>query len=156
VGSKVRVGYDPDDLAILDDGQTALVLTSGHAEGESNRPDPALSTWGLGDAPRLLGQVDFDRPGDDPDRVTLSARGQSAAVRLLGSNEVASTDLADRERPRIVGRSALPARDLPYPSASADDWLLMPVGSDRETVLVPPPGSESRSDPRAVVGSMLV
>src|SRR5690606_31507375 len=40
IGPRFEVGYDPDDLVLTAEDQVALVLLSGHAEGESNRPDP--------------------------------------------------------------------------------------------------------------------
>ncbi len=42
VGSKFRVGFDPDDVVATPDGRWAFVILSGSAEGESNRPAPRV------------------------------------------------------------------------------------------------------------------
>ncbi len=137
IGSTFPVGYDPDDMALSADGQTAWVVLSGNAEGETNRPDPELIAVDLdGTEAVVKGRLTFDRPDDDPERITLSARGDVAAVVLLGSNEVASIDLSDPHQPRLAGRSELPALEVPYASALGDDWIMMPVDSDRESVVL--------------------
>ncbi|MGE5756673.1 MAG: glycerol-3-phosphate 1-O-acyltransferase PlsY [Planctomycetaceae bacterium] len=138
VGSKFRVGFDPDDLVITPDARHALVLLSGRAEGEANRPDPALEVVALdgAGAPRVVGHLTFDRPGDDPDRLTFSASGRRAAVSLLGSNEVAAIDLADPAKPRLLGRSRLPEAAVLAPSPSAGDAIAMPVAPEGEAVPV--------------------
>ena len=150
VGERFRVGFDPDDLAFAPDGRHAYVLLSGRAEGESNRPAPALVVVDLGskgEGPRAVARVEFDRPGDDPERLTLSASGHQAVVTLDGTNEAAAIDLSGPNRPTILGRSSLAGRDWPYPSASADDWVLMPPSPGREAVWVAYPGG---STPRLV------
>ncbi|HEX8203652.1 MAG TPA: glycerol-3-phosphate 1-O-acyltransferase PlsY [Isosphaeraceae bacterium] len=140
LGSKVRIGFDPDDLAITPDGRWALVLTSGHAEGESNRPAPALSVVDLdSETPRVVGAVTFDRPGADPERITLSAAGRHAAVTLRGPEQVVGIDLADTTRPAITGRVPLAGGGLPHPSASEEDWIVMPGDTGRETIWLGPP-----------------
>jgi glycerol-3-phosphate acyltransferase PlsY len=142
IGSKFRVGFDADDIAVTSDSAWAFVVLSGRAEGESNRPDPELISVDLRnmEQPRIAGRLVFDQPGDNPDRIHLSASGKQAAVSLLGSNRVASLELEDPEHPRIIGRQMMPPLDLPYPSLSENDWIMMPAGTDREAVLVTLPG----------------
>ena len=89
VGSKVRVGMYPDDLAVTPDGRHALVLTSGRAEGGAHRPAPALDVVALGsksgsEPPRVVGHVTFEGPGDDPARLTLSATGRRGGGHAAG------------------------------------------------------------------------
>jgi glycerol-3-phosphate acyltransferase PlsY len=144
VGSKVRVGWDPDDLVITPGGRLALVLTSGHAEGETNRPAPALAVFDLAtnlDAPRVIGRVSFDGPNDDPERLILSSKGTHAAVALRGSGQVVGVSLADPARPEVTGRLPLPGTEAPYLSMSGDEAIVMPVASDREAVVIDPAGS---------------
>ena len=76
-----------------------------------------------------------------------SASGNAAAVALRGSNEVAAIDLSDPERPKPIGRTGLSAKAFPYLSMAEGDSIVMPVDSDRECVVVPPPGSATVSDP---------
>ncbi len=106
VGSKVRVGLYPDDLAITPDGRHALVLTSGRGEGGEHRPRPALSTFDLGSSggPKLIGWLEFDEEGDDPSRLALSADGSRAAVSLQVTRSIAWVDLARVEDPRLIAR----------------------------------------------------
>jgi glycerol-3-phosphate acyltransferase PlsY len=140
IGSKFRVGFDPDDLAVSSDERWAFVLNSGHAEGETNRPDPELAvlelSGGSGSPPSFVSRLVFDQPGDDPDRIRLSASGQRAAVSLLGSDQLAAIDLTDPTRPVLSSRMRLPVFDLPYPSFSDHDCVMLPVASEREAVLV--------------------
>jgi hypothetical protein len=113
-GPRVRVGFDPDDLALSDDGATAFVLLSGSAEGESNRPGPSLAVFDLAataDGPKIIAELPFDGNGDDPERMALA--GTRAAVALRGSNQVAWVDLSDRERPRLLARVSLPGGEGP-------------------------------------------
>jgi hypothetical protein len=110
VGSRFRLGFDPDDLAVTPDGQTALVLLSGRAEGEPNRPAPCLAVVKIADLnhPRIVGSVPFEGPADDPERLSVDFARDMAAVTLRGSNEVAWIDVSNREQPRIARRQALP------------------------------------------------
>ena len=140
VGGRVPVGYYPDDLALSPDGRLAYVLTSGRAEGEPDRPRPCLSVYDLASPSAPIGRVDFEGEEDDPARVTLSARGQVAAVTLLGSNTAAAVDLYDPSRPILAGRTPLADLDHPYPSRSDDDWIVMPVASGRESTTFSLPG----------------
>jgi glycerol-3-phosphate acyltransferase PlsY len=137
VGERFRVGFDPDDLVITRDGQTAFVLTSGHAEGETNRPAPAFEVIDLTSRiPKTLARLNFEDPGDDPERITLSTNETHAAVKLWGSNQVVGISLADRTRPVITGRVPLAKLERPYRSQTDQDSILMPVASDRELVRV--------------------
>ena len=156
IGSKFRVGFDPDDLVISADGEWAFVILSGRAEGESNRPAPELIALDLrvAERPHIVGRLTFDQPRDNPDRIHLSASGKKAAVSLLGSNRVAAIDLASPAQPRLIARQFMPPLDLPYPSLDAGDWIMMPAGTDRDAVLVTLPGEPGPS--KALQGSYLV
>ena len=108
IGSRYRVGFYPDDLAITPDGRHALVLTSGRAEGDPHRPRPALAVIELGadsSAHRVAGRVEIDHDGWDPDRLALSASGRRALVGMLRKDQAVTIDLADPAQPVIVDRS---------------------------------------------------
>jgi glycerol-3-phosphate acyltransferase PlsY len=111
-GPRHRVGFDPDDLALVDGGRTALVLLSGNAEGETNRPAPSLDVVDLTDPahPEPLGSVTFHRRGDDPERLAVGADGRSATVVLFESNDLISVDLNDRRAPAASRRRATAER----------------------------------------------
>ncbi|MDR3632612.1 MAG: hypothetical protein P4L84_02180 [Isosphaeraceae bacterium] len=137
IGSRFVTGFYPDDVALMPDGKHALVLTSGRAEGGPHRPAPALDVVELNDgagAPRVAGRLTFEGTNDDPARLSLAASGRCAAVTLWGSNQVAAVDLYEPSRPKLVGRSPLPEREVPYPSRSGGDAILMPVDSRSEAV----------------------
>jgi hypothetical protein len=127
---RVRVGFDPDDLKLSDDGSTAYVLLSGSAEGESNRPGPCLAVFDrAGDVGvRLISEMTFDRAGDDPER--LAIRGTRGAVALRGSNQIAWIDLSDREHPRLIGRESLPGGEEPHALGFDRDGRLLVSGGD--------------------------
>ena len=137
VGQKVRVGFYPDDLALSPDGRHAYVLTSGRAEGDSHKPSPALDVFETADPSKPIGHVTFDGAGDDPARLTVSATGRCAAVTLLGSKQVAAVELVEATAPRVIGRTALADRMLPYPSRTTDDLIVMPVASGAESIMMP-------------------
>ena len=142
IGGRVRVGFDPDDMAISADGRRAFVLLSGHAEGETNRPPPCLAAFDLAaKSPRLTARVEFTREGDDPDRLTLSSTGMRAVVTLRASGELAAIDLTDPDHPKPLGRLPWKADEPPYPSVSERDWILMPPPADREADLGRPDAS---------------
>jgi hypothetical protein len=110
VGSRFRLGFDPDDLAVSPDGRTALVLRSGRAEGEWNRPLPSLLAVAIeGTTPRPLGAVDFTDANDDPERLAWDASSGQAVVALGGSQSVARIDFSDTDHPRLIERLRLPA-----------------------------------------------
>jgi glycerol-3-phosphate acyltransferase PlsY len=145
VGSKFRVGWDPDDLAFSPNGRWAFVVTSGHAEGEEGKPDPALVVVAVGQQTedhRIVSRLDLTGPEDDPERVVLSDSARFAAIVLEGSNEIVGVDLTDPTHPFPTGRVPLATRDVAYLSTVEDGGeILMPVDSDRETALVlDPPG----------------
>jgi glycerol-3-phosphate acyltransferase PlsY len=151
IGPRFNVGYDPDDLLLLEGGQVALVLTSGHAEGETNRPDPALKAYDLSNpaSPRLVSTVVFRQKGDNPERLVLSKNATHAAVVLTGSDRIVSLHLADPRHPRVVGSMTLATRPYPYLSRSDTDAILMPVDTDRRVVPLGSVGLAERGDDRA-------
>ncbi len=136
VGDRCIAGYYPDDLVLTSDGRHALVLTSGRAEGGEHRPAPALEIFALDDGPepRIIGRLTFDEPRDDPDRITLSASAQCATVTLLGTDQAAAVDLLDLSAPKLIGRTDLVKAEVPYPSTTVDDAVMMPVFSRSEAV----------------------
>ncbi|MEW4568772.1 glycerol-3-phosphate 1-O-acyltransferase PlsY [Tautonia sp. JC769] len=149
LGSKFRVGWDPDDFAFSPDGDFAYVITSGRSEGgDDSKPAPALSVVAVGDSTeehQIVAQLDFLEPDDDPERIILSDSGRFAAVVLARSQTIACIDLSDPAAPALTGRVPLAAREVPYlsPTPIEDDEILMPVDSTRETLLIPePPGTE--------------
>jgi acyl-phosphate glycerol 3-phosphate acyltransferase len=116
VGSRVRAGFYPDDLALSPDGRLALVLTSGRGEGGDHRPMPSLTIYDLASSienPRVVSRLAFDRPRDDPSRLAISVDGSMAAVSLQGSNAVAWVDLADLDHPRLVARRSWSSSSSP-------------------------------------------
>lgn len=137
LGPKVRVGFDPDDIVLLDDDRHALVLTSGHAEGEHNRPAPNLALYELGSTPPpLIGQVVFDQTGDEPERITLSTEGTHAAISLNQSNQIVGISLLDFPRMEVTGRIPMTRDDGPRLSVTESDSIVMPAASGRETIEV--------------------
>ena len=127
LGSKVRVGFYPDDLALTADGRNALVLTSGHGEGDPHRPGPSLEVMSLGDGeepPRVVARLAFDAPGDNPSRLVLDANGERGAVTFEGTNRVAWLDLKDREHPRLTSRSVLPEGPPRLLDAPGGPWVV--------------------------------
>lgn len=125
IGSRARIGWDPDDFAFSEDGKFAYVLTSGKAEGETNRPAPALIVFDLSQgSPKSVGRVSFDDPKDDPERLVLLP-GHRAAVSLSGSNQVARLDVSDPASPRLVDRLNVPDRGLPLALAVGGDGRLL-------------------------------
>jgi glycerol-3-phosphate acyltransferase PlsY len=147
VGTRCLAGMYPDDLAVTPDGHV-LVATSGRAEGDAKRPAPALDVFSLADdRPRLIGGVTFERPGDDPCRITLSESGHYASVSLLGSDEVASIDLEKPAHPRIIGRTPLSSAVVPHLSATQADSILVAVTPESSAVKIDWPGSGSKPQP---------
>jgi acyl-phosphate glycerol 3-phosphate acyltransferase len=144
LGGRNLAGYYPDDLAISPDGQQLVLISSGQAEGDPKKPLPALEIvrpdLRAGNS-RLVGRLVFDA-ADDPARLALSASGKAAAVLLAKSNETVAIDLSAPEAPRVVGRTKPSSADLPYLSSSDDDdWILMPVASQSEAIVIETPTS---------------
>ena len=103
LGPRIPVGLYPTELALIDGGQTALVLTTGNADGNASAGPPRWKIIDL-NAGRVASRVMFDRPGEAPSALSVASSGRSAAVGLRGSNEVAAIELAGLSRPTIVGR----------------------------------------------------
>jgi glycerol-3-phosphate acyltransferase PlsY len=143
VGSRHLAGFYPDDLAIDSEGTMLLVLSSGRAEGDAKKPEPALEVIAinpLGESPQLVGRIGFD-PTDDPERLALSASGRYAAVFLGKSKQTEAIDLTDRAAPRRIGRTRPVSTEAPYLSHSSEsDWIMMPCASDSDTVAIELPG----------------
>jgi glycerol-3-phosphate acyltransferase PlsY len=113
IGSRIRIGWDPDDFAFSEDGRLAYVLTSGRAEGETNRPAPALIVFDLSNGPPTpIGRVSFDDPKDDPERLAILTGGR-AAVSLRGPDEIARLDLSDPKFPKLIDRLKVPDAGIP-------------------------------------------
>lgn len=153
VGSRIGVGFYPDDLAASPDGRFLFVLCSGRGEGDADKPLPELTilptTFGA-EAPEPVGRLEFE-PGDDPDRLTLSSTGERALVTLARSKVGVAIDLADPAAPAIVDRLELPEYDFPYVSASDDgDWIIMPTGRESSAVAL-----EGVSNPDGSPGHLL-
>ncbi|WP_169980576.1 glycerol-3-phosphate 1-O-acyltransferase PlsY [Tautonia rosea] len=149
LGSKFRVGWDPDDFAFSPDGRLAYVITSGRSEGgDESKPAPALVVVSVGDSTEdheIVAQLEFLESDDDPERIILSDTGRFAAVVLARSQTIACVDLSDPSAPVVTGRVPLAAREVPYLSATPldGDEILMPVDSNRDSLLIPePPGTE--------------
>ena len=134
LGPRTEIGLYPVDLALIDSGKTALVLTLGRTEGDASLPPPALTVVDL-EAGLVVSRVEFEKPGDAPRRISVSANEEAVAVSLGGTDEVAAIDLSDRSRLRVIGRSPLPSRARPYPSISGTDWILMPVAANPEAAV---------------------
>ncbi|MHC5537042.1 glycerol-3-phosphate 1-O-acyltransferase PlsY [Singulisphaera rosea] len=145
-GSRQRAGMYPDDFVVTPDGRHALLLTSGRGEGDSNRPAPALDIVDLTqEPPHVVGHLAFARKGDDPFRLRLSATGRYAVVSLFGTNEVASVDLGDPTRPRLIGRAAISEGAVPRLSFQGADSILMAVEPERDAVAIPCPSTPESS-----------
>ena len=134
LGSRSRLGFDPDDLAILPDRNLALVLRSGRAEGEANRPPPSLLLLDVVPSgnPFPRGAVRFDDANDDPERVAVSDDNQTAVVTLRGSREIARVNLGDPQSPRLLGRIPFPPGAGMVPAGVAVDMDGAILFSDEE------------------------
>jgi glycerol-3-phosphate acyltransferase PlsY len=150
-GGRNIAGYYPDDLAVTPDGAHLVLLSSGQAEGDPKKPLPALEIivpdlrTGTG---RKVGSIAFNA-ADDPARLTLSASGKAAAVLLAKTNHVVSIDLSAMESPREIGRARPSGADVPYLSRSPDsDWILMPVASQSEAIVIETPDDQKQAPVR--------
>jgi acyl-phosphate glycerol 3-phosphate acyltransferase len=155
LGPRFRAGFDPDDLVITRDGRFALVLNSGNAEGEWNRPDPALLIIALNpdqSSPRIRSWLIFDHPRDDPARLALRASGDAAAVSLQGSDEVAIIDLKDFDHPRLKARCAFPPPGAPGPLRYGADGTLLVADDEGQALWAVGSGTGSASMIRVAEG----
>ena len=145
IGSRVRVGFYPDDLAVTADGRYALVLTSGRGEGDPHRPGPMLEVMGLGagDEPaHVVARLAFDVPGENPSRLVLDANGERGAVTFEGTNRVAWVDLKDRDHPRLASRSVLPEGPPRLLDAPGGPWVV--PSPDRDALVADVGGTSPR------------
>ncbi|APW63144.1 glycerol-3-phosphate 1-O-acyltransferase PlsY [Paludisphaera borealis] len=149
VGPRILAGYYPDDLSVTPDGRHLLVLCSGRAEGDADKPSPELTVLPAdfgSNAPEPLGRVTFES-GDDPDRLTVSSGGTRVLVSLAHSKQSIAVDLADLAAPVASGRTDLAADEFPYVSQAPDgDWIVMPTGRESEAVVVSAPHSSASPD----------
>jgi glycerol-3-phosphate acyltransferase PlsY len=127
VGAPLEVGYDPDDLTLLDDGMTALVLLSGNAEGETNRPPPSLLRLNLGDIdrPEPRGESILGDAATNPTRLHVSRRGRQAGVATF-QGDLIGVELRDPSALDVTGRVRIRDQDRPEISVSGEDWIIVP------------------------------
>jgi glycerol-3-phosphate acyltransferase PlsY len=151
LGGRTLAGYYPDDLAVSPDGKTMILLSSGQAEGDPKKPLPALEIVSPdleAGTSRVLGRLDLDA-AQDPARLALSASGRFAAVLLAKTNHTVAIDLSVPTNPRVIGTNKPSAADVPYVSYSEDaDWILMPVASQSEAIVISSPDREQRAAPK--------
>lgn len=145
VGSRHVTGYYPDDLAASPDGHRLFVLASGRSEGDQNKPLGALEVIDVDPdtaGARTLGRISFEA-SDDPERLTVSASARYAAVLLAKSRRTVAVDVTDPAAPRLIGKTPPVIAGAPYVSASAQDsdWIMMPAGSDGDTIALEAPGT---------------
>ncbi len=147
VGSRRLAGFYPDDLAASPDGRLLFVLCSGRSEGDEKKPLASLDVIAIDPitaASRPLGRVTFDA-SDDPERLTVSASARYAAVLLAKSRRTAAVDVSDPSAPRLIGRTPASTADAPYVSVSeGSDWIMMPGGSDGDTIALEAPRTASQ------------
>lgn len=80
VAGPIDIGWDPDEIALVErDGKFyGLILLSGHAEGEDNRPAPCLNIVEIDPKTfqiQEVGKIEFNDPkfkGEDPLRILNS------------------------------------------------------------------------------------
>lgn len=127
IGRAFDVGYDADDFAIDPVGKRAIVLLSGNAEGETNRPDSSLAGVDLStpDAPRMAWSLPLNLGADDPTRLTMSAHATHAAV-LTHDGTLVGIDLSDPKAPAETGRQSIGERPTARISFGPDDWITLP------------------------------
>ena len=138
---RVTAGYYPDDLALTPDGRFLIVLSSGQAEGDKQKPLPGIDVFQVapeseGDAPRPIGHLSLE-PKDDADRLFVSGSGSRVLVTLPKGKQTVAVDLTDPANPRAAGRTDLARADAPYVSFSPDgDWIIMPTAQESEAVAI--------------------
>ena len=144
LGPRWEVGYDPDDIALIDNGRIALVLLSGNSEGESNRPDPELVAFDLrGEGPpRITARVRLGGAETDPMRLSLSARQSHAAIVVRGGTLI-GVDLARPAEPSLTGSVSLAGKPRPALSSSGDDVIVVPDESLADVAPLPDPSAPS-------------
>ncbi len=153
-GVRVPAGYYPDDLAVTPDGRHVIVLNSGSAEGDSKKPLPGIDVFPLAgdetiDPSRPVGHLDLE-PGDDADRLFLSAAGTRLLVTLPHAKQAVAIDLQDPAHPRRAGRTELSSAGTPYLSIAPDgDWMIMPTVHEAEAVALAIGGQVPRDDEAA-------
>jgi hypothetical protein len=140
-GPLARVGFDPDDLAISADGKRVLVLLSGHAEGETGRPDPSLVAleWSEQSTLRPVAEWTFDR-GDDPERLALEPpdsdlESMRLVVSMKGSNRLMRLRYETSAGFAVEESLALPPGAVPGAILADRDHSLLVVDQAREQVL---------------------
>ncbi|HMF35105.1 MAG TPA: glycerol-3-phosphate 1-O-acyltransferase PlsY [Isosphaeraceae bacterium] len=154
---RVPAGYYPDDLAVTPDGRFLIVLNSGQAEGDKQKPLPGIDVFQVtpdsaGDSPRPVGHLSLE-PEDDAERLFVSASGSRVLVTLPKVKQAVAMDLTDPEAPRPAGRTELARADAPYVSFSPDgDWIIMPTAHESEAVAIQRSASsvDDSSSPPAV------
>jgi glycerol-3-phosphate acyltransferase PlsY len=142
VGSHFDVGYDPDALVLLPERKLALVLLSGHAEGETNRPPPSLALLSMADPdhPQLAASFTFDQPADDPHALAVRPANPESpslagdlliAVGLCGSGRIAWLALPPGD-PQLLplGSTPFSGQGGPGPLAFAPDGSLLAADID--------------------------
>lgn len=140
-GLRVSAGFYPDDLAVTSDGRYLLVLNSGQAEGDKQKPLPGIDIYDVAKTleskqPAPVGHLDLERQ-DDADRLMLSGLGRRALVTLPKATQMIAVDLLRPEAPRIVGRMAMPQTGKPYLSVDENgDWMVMPTKQESESVVI--------------------
>jgi glycerol-3-phosphate acyltransferase PlsY len=144
VGPRHESGYYPDDLSASPDGHRLFVLSSGRSEGDPGKPLGALEVIDVNSedaSARTLGRISFDAT-DDPERLTVSASSRYAAVLLAKTRRTVAVDLSEPTSPRVIGKTTPVLAGAPYVSASEDaDWIMMPTGSDGDTIPLEAPGT---------------
>ncbi len=146
VGSRQVTGFYPDDLAASTDGHRLFVLYSGRSEGDPSKPLGALEVLEVdadSSVGRSIGKVSFEA-NDDPERLTVSASSRYAAVFLAKSRRTVAVDVSNPTLPVVVGRTSPVTTGAPYVSSDRDsDWIMMPAGSDSDTIAIEAPDTAS-------------
>ena len=155
VGSRTLAGFYPDDLAVSPDGRRAFVLASGQGEGDKDKPLASLRVFDLttSQGPKVVGRLDFDRPGDDPSRLALSDDGTRAAVSLQRTNAIAWVDLTESDQPRLISRVAWPEESSPDALSFDHKGGLMAV-DEADEALWHQAGPEAKPTTRPIEGGI--
>jgi glycerol-3-phosphate acyltransferase PlsY len=149
VGSRQVAGFYPDDIAASADGRRLFVLCSGRSEGDQKKPLGSLEVLDVDPekgSSKPMGRISFDA-ADDPERLTISASARYAAVFLAKSRRTVAVDVSEPAEPRVIGRTPAVTATTPYVSAPADsdpDWIMMPAGSDCDTIALESPDAAPR------------